>query len=134
MKWGGLAAVLLSACVTAPAPTPVKPEPKAPTAPVPEDARGAVREVVQAFVIATEARRFDQVLPLLARPLRERYSVERLERDFGADPLALDRLAQIKQSTAPVLESKEAASIEWSAGRSLRLVHEAEGWRIAALE
>lgn len=129
-------ALLLSACVTAPAPVLPQAEPR-PVVPAPivEDPQAAVRSVVQAFLAAAEARQFEQARGLLSKPLRERYSVERLERDFGADPLAADRLAQIKlKASAPLVQAKEAASLEWSAGRSLRLVREADGWRIAALE
>lgn len=130
--------LLLSGCVTTPAPMPVPiqpvPKPEIRAQP-PVDPQVAVRAVVQSFIRATEGRHFDQVHALLSRPLRERYSVTQLERDFGADPLASERLAQIKlKSAAPLLETKESASLEWSVGRSLRLVREPDGWRIAALE
>ena len=157
MKW--LALVLLAGCVTFPTPAPVKP-----TAIKPEvvaltpsvDSQAELRAVVNAFVAAAEARRFEQVLPLLAKPLRDRYSAKTLERDFGADPLASERLGQIKSKLtepAPFAERDESANfrpldgghlrvhdrsatLEWAPGRSLRLKFEsaAESWRIAALE
>lgn len=130
------ALLLLAGCVTTPTPVPLKAEPKPEmVVPPPVDPQVAVRAVIQSFITATEARHFDQVYALLSRPLRARYSVKQLARDFGADPLASERIARLKlKSTAPLLETKESASLEWSAGRSLRLVREPEGWRIAALE
>ena len=128
--------MLLAGCVTT-KPVPVKPIVKPEiVAPVPTvDSQAELRAVVNAFVAASEAKRFDQLLPLLAKPLRDRYSVKALERDFNADPLASARIAQLKlKSAAQLIESKESASLEWSSGRALRLVHEADGWRIAALE
>jgi hypothetical protein len=100
-----------------------------------EDRQAALRAVVQHFVEATEARRFEEVLPLLAKPLRERYSVKNLERDFGSDPLAAARLAQIKaKAGGEFVEAKDSAALEWAQGRALRLVQEADGWRISSLE
>lgn len=134
MKWF-LALVLLAGCVTTPRVKPAA-EPK-PVVAVPalEDSQSAVRALVSAFVAATEAKRFDQVLPLLASPLRARYSAAVLERDFRADPLASARVSQLKLKMAErFIETKDSASLEWAAGRSLRLVREADGWRIAALE
>ena len=132
MKWC-LALLLLAGCVTPPR---VKSEPK-PVVVVPsvEDPQREVRAVVSAFVAATEAKRFDQVLLLLARPLRDRYSATSLERDFRADPFASARVSQLKLKVSErFIEAKDSASLEWSTGRSLRLVLEAGGWRIAALE
>ncbi len=134
MRWW--LALLLAGCVTTPAPVPVKPEPTKPEPTVLlADSQAAARAVLDAFITAAVARRFDQVLPLLARPLRERYSVARLERDFGADPLASARLAELKhKANGPLVEGKDSASLAWASGRWLRLVKEPEGWRIAALE
>ena len=128
-----LLALLLAGCVTTLAPLPVKALPQ-PEVLAPVDTQRALRDVVQAFIDATEARKFEQVRALLTRPLRDRYSAKTLERDFGADPQASERVAQIKKATASLVESEDAAALEWSEGRSLRLVREAEGWRISALE
>lgn len=131
MRWG--LALVLAGCVTRPKPVPVKPEPR--PVPVVSPAVDPLRAVVQSFVAASEARRFDEVHALLAKPLRDRYSAKQLERDFTADPLAAARIAQLKlKANAPIVGSGESASLEWATGRSLRLVHEAQGWRIAALE
>ena len=130
-----LAVLLLAGCATTLAPLPEKPAPTKPAPVVAAEPAAAVRAVVEAFIVAIEAGRFDQVWPLLAQPLRERYSVESLARDFGADPLAGARIAELKhKSNAPLVEGKESASLPWAAGRSLRLVKEPDGWRIAALE
>lgn len=95
----------------------------------------AAHEMVKSFVAACEARQFEAVHALLAKPLRERYSVERLANDFAAEPRAADRLALIKlQLTRTLVEAADTASLEWATGKSLRLVREAEGWRISALE
>ncbi len=134
MKWL-LAVLVFASCVTAPVPMPTRADAGTDVVPAPVDDQAALRTVVQRFVMASEAGRFEEVLSLLARPLRERYSVELLTRDFGTDPLASARLSQIKlKATGPFIETKETASLEWSAGRSLRLVREFEGWRIAAIE
>lgn len=131
-----LAMLLLAGCVTTPAPKPVKPEPTPVVVPEPaEDRQAVLRAVVQRFVEATEARHFEEVLPLLAKPLRERYTVKNLERDFGTDPLAVARLAQIKAKVSGrFVEAKDSAALEWAQGRALRLVQEADGWRISSLE
>lgn len=131
-----LAALLLAGCVTTPPPKPVKREPTTVVVPEPpEDRQAALRAVVQQFVTATEARRFEEVLPLLTKSLRARYSVESLARDFGADPLAAARLEEIKKKVSgSFVEAKDSAALEWAAGRSLRLAWEPEGWRISAIE
>lgn len=133
MRWApGL--LVLAACVTAPTPVKPDPEPKIVVAPV-ADSQAELHSVVNAFISATEARRFELVLALLAQPLRARYSAALLERDFGADPVAPERLSRLKlKSNQPLQEAQEGASLEWAEGRSLRLVHEPEGWRISALE
>ena len=129
-----LALLLLASCVATPKPLPEAPVAK-PDLPATADQEGAARAVVQRFVMAAEAGRFEEVHSLLSKPLRDKYSVELLARDYGADPLAAARLTQIKlKSSGSPLATKEAASLEWASGRSLRLVLEPEGWRIAALE
>ncbi len=132
----GLTVLLLAGCATTPSPRVVKPEPKPVVVPQPvEDRQAVLRDLVQRFVAATESKHFEEVLPLLAKPLRERYSVQNLERDFGSDPLAAARLAQIKaKAGGAFVEAKDAAALEWAQGRALKLVQEADGWRIASLE
>ena len=134
MKWW-LAVLIFASCVTAPVPMPTRADAVTEVTPSPVDDRAALRTLVLRFVMAAEAGRFEEVLSLLSRPLRERYSVELLTRDFGTDPLASARLSQIKSKLSlPFTETKETAALEWSAGRALRLVRETEGWRIAGLE
>ena len=69
MKWWALA--LLGACATPPRPVPVRPtvSPQAVTPPV-VDRRAPPIAVAKAFVTAAGASRFDEVLELLAKPLR----------------------------------------------------------------
>lgn len=123
MKWA--LALVLAGCVTERG----NEMPK-----VPAEASQA-RAVVQSFVTACEGRQFEVVHALLAKPLRDRYTVERLASDFAAEPQAVERLAQIRlQLTRPLVESEDAASLEWASGRSLRLVREVDGWRITTLE
>ncbi len=134
MRWL-LALLVFASCVTAPTPLPTPPDAGAAVLVAPIDDQAAVRTVVQRFVMAAEAGRFEEVLCLLSKPLRDRYSAELLTRDFGTDPLASARLAQIKsKASGEFLKTNETASLEWASGRSLRLVHEPEGWRISALE
>lgn len=128
MRWP-LALLLLWGCATPP-----KRELK-PGAPDVAERTWGARVVAQSFVMAAEAGRFEEVHSLLCKPLRDRYSVEKLASDFGADPLAAARLTQIRlKSSAPMVETRDSASLEWASGRSLRLVREPEGFRICALE
>ncbi len=127
--------LLLAGCVTPPAPRPA-PEVPAPVVPVVVDAQAPLKAVVAQFIAASEARQFDQVHALLSKPLRERYSPDQLARDYDAEPLAVERVAAIKKASARFTESKDQAraTLEWAAGRTLRLVREDEGWRIATVE
>lgn len=132
MKWAGL--VLLAGCVTTPAPLPVVTDPVKPVV-APVDSQLALREVVNAFVAASEAKRFSDVHALLSRTLRERYSVETLARDFGTEPLAAERLSAIKSKSGDrLVESESGASLLWAPGRSLKLVREGESWKVSSLE
>lgn len=130
MKRLALLLAFLPGCVTAPAPRPPPP------GPLPEAPRGSeARRTLEAFLGAALARRFDEVLPLLARPLRERYgTAERLAQDFVADPVAAERLAGARRAAASLEASANEARLEWAPGRVLRLVREPEGWRVATLD
>lgn len=131
------AALLLVAACAAPAPVSIDRAARSDTTTIVADQGSQVelRAAVAAFLHAVEARRFDQVRALLSKSLRARYSAERLAADFAAEPLASLRLARIQLgSQGPYVHAGESASLEWASGRHLRLVHEAEGWRIASLE
>lgn len=114
-----------------------KPEPVTATAEPPESPDGAraVRELIERFLDAAEAGKFAGVLPLLAEPVRSRYSVERLAADFGAEPTAKARLAQVRAALAKDVEIRAGVAVlPLESGRRLRAVRETDGWRIAALE
>ncbi|MEW6430386.1 MAG: hypothetical protein AB1730_02655 [Myxococcota bacterium] len=130
----------LVACATPaprrPAASP-KPEPVivAPPPPAAFDEARAVRDVVVRFLDAAEAGKFAEVLPLLAEPVRSRYSPERLAADFGAEPTAKSRLARVRAALPNQLEVRlGVALLPLDTGRHLRAVRETDGWRIAALE
>lgn len=136
MKVGGACwlALLAAGCVTTTPVQPPTPQPRPEPAPT-EDASAPIHAVISAFIERTEARQFDAVLPLLAAPLRARYSVDRLARDFEADPRAQERLDKLKTSLGqPPEVSGNDATIEWSPGRRVRLTREGGSWRVAALE
>lgn len=132
MRVGLLSLVVLVGCVTPPRaqPAPVI----APPAPAPSGDE-EVRGVTLRFVDAVAARDFAGARALLSQPLRDRYTVERLAADFSAEPLASARLAEIRlKAGGPFRLGDGSASLEWAPGRSLRLLRNAEGWRISGIE
>jgi hypothetical protein len=127
------AAVLLAACATPTAGVPAALGPSS-NAPRRDDARAA-RELLRRFLGAVEASRFDEVHGLLAQPLRARYSVERLARDFAADPSVTGRLARVRAALErDVNVNGDAADVALAGGRHLRAVREDGQWRVVALE
>lgn len=130
-------ALAVVACAT-PAPRPVgspPPEPVVVAAPTSPDESRAVREVVERFLDAAEAGKFADALALLAEPVRSRYSVERIEVDFAADPSAKARVARVRAALAGEIGVRaDVAVLPLEGGRRLRAVREPGGWRIAALE
>ncbi|MGV3621390.1 MAG: hypothetical protein ACO1OB_11270 [Archangium sp.] len=124
-----LAVVLMSACVTAPVKKPV------PVVVPPVDAAAAPRATVDAFLVAVDAGKFDDVHGLLSASLRERYDAPRLAADFANEPNARQRVDAIRAARSRAFElSDSAASLPLQHGRQLRLVREAAAWKIAALE
>ncbi|MBX5483592.1 MAG: hypothetical protein IRZ16_17355 [Myxococcaceae bacterium] len=93
------------------------------------------KKTLEAFVAAAEAGDFAAAYRLLAAPLRARYTPERLEADFRAEPLARERLARARQALAqqPVLEGG-TARFPIGEGRAVTLTLEADGYRVAAIE
>lgn len=122
------------ACVT-PKPVvtpPEKPQPVVAAVPSPED---AARTVLLSFLEKAEQGAFEQVLPLLSKPLRERYQPQTLARDFGAEPLARQRLEGIRKHAKDAITVDGAtARLEWAQARRVQWVQEDGQWRIAALE
>ena len=99
----------------------------------------APRACLKAFLDAVDAADWDRAWSLLASPLRERYTPERLHEDFLREPLAGERVRRARLVLAgPVQESEGGA--EFSLGeqqgeqRAVRLTREPGGFRVAALE
>jgi hypothetical protein len=122
--------LLAGGCATQPKP-PVVPPPVAPVMAQANADELAQREIARRFVAALDARDFAAAHSLLFKPLRERYSVERLAADFAAEPLAAPRLEKVRAHLDAPLHD---GALEWGPGRFLRLAREGEGWRIASLE
>lgn len=137
--WRALALPLaLVACVTPssspPPTTPDVPAPVAHAAPRPTDEADA-RAVIARFLEAVDARKFADALALLSGDLQRRYTAQRLEQDFDAEPLAKERVERIRGAMKRELElGGAAARLPLAEGRAMTLVHEQAGWRIAALE
>lgn len=129
-------ALALAACAAPRAVAPPGPAVSAAVAPPGPDLRVAARDALVRFLDAAEAGRFDDALACLAAPLRARYSAQRLEADFSLEPLAKQRLARARRALAQGTLSLDdgAARLPLDNGRQLRLVREAEAWKVAALE
>lgn len=126
----------VAACAAPGSVAPQAPVVSPPEAPPGLDPRMAPRDALVGFLDAAEAGRFGDALACLATPLRARYSAERLEADFVLEPLAKERLARARRALGQGTMSLEdaAARLPLDNGRQLRLVREAEGWKLAALE
>lgn len=117
--------IALAACAHAPSP---------PAAEV--DA--APRATLKAFLDAEHSGDFSEAFALLSGDLRARYTPARLQADFERDrALAEEKLARVRAA----LESNVAMKIEGhraelplAAGRAVKLVEEAEGWKVESLE
>lgn len=131
LGWG------LVACATPVRPVPPKPAPPAvvEVAPASPDEASAVRGVIERFLDAAEAGKFDAALALLAEPVRSRYSAQRLAADFTADPSAKARLGAVRAALGQGVSVRGGAAVlPLANGRQLRAVQEQGAWRIAALE
>lgn len=94
-----------------------------------------VRAVATRFVDAAERHDFSAVFSMLSGPLRDRYTPERLARDFEAEPLSKERLARIRAAmNQPFTLSASKAVLSMGATSAFTLVHEPGGWRVASLE
>jgi hypothetical protein len=94
------------------------------------------REALRSFLDAAERGDFVAAYQLLATSWRQRYTPARLAADFKAEPLAKERLlrarAALAGSSAVLRES--GAEYPIGEGKAVRLVKEAGGFRVAALE
>ena len=133
---GALAAALLL-CGCPPPPerrpdAPVTPPVSQPAAPKPD---AEPRAVAERFLAAAEKGEWAAVLPLLARPLRERYSADRLGEDFKREPLAKDRLAKLRAALPSAFAVEgDQARLPLEGAKAFRLVRERGAWFVAALE
>jgi hypothetical protein len=108
-----------------------------PEAPGPDAAGGPSdpEALLRAFVDHARAGEMAAVLPLLAAPLRTRYDAERLAEDHAAAEGLEGLLDAMEAALAAggLVVDGEGARLPIGGGRSVRLVREGEGWRIAAL-
>lgn len=101
------------------------------------DVPGEKPEVVLArFLDAAAAGDFSTAYGLLASPLRARYTPATLERDYGAEPLAKERLARARFALEHQPPAYRPGAVEFpiAEGRAVRLVPEAGGYKVAAIE
>jgi hypothetical protein len=91
--------------------------------------------VLADFIAAADAGDFRRAYELLAGDWRARYTPERLESDFRAEPLAKERLdrARIALKESPIVHG-DVAEFPIGAGMAVRLVKENGSFRVAALE
>jgi hypothetical protein len=99
------------------------------------DATEAPEAVILRFVSAVRVQDFDQAWRCLSAPLRQRYSVEGLSRDFHAEPSAAARLERAVQAAEGIpLRAGETVRFPSAGGGAVVVVHERDGWRLEALE
>ena len=93
------------------------------------------RQALEAFLAAAEAGNFVAAWGLLSGELRARYTPERFEADFHAEPLARERLARARTALAyePVIDG-DVVAFPVGEGRAVRLRREEGGYRILSLE
>lgn len=93
------------------------------------------RKVLESFLAAAEAQDFGAAYRLLSGELRSRYTPERLKEDFQREPLARERLSRARAAldSAPEIEGR-TVRYPVGDGKSVRLVFEDAGYRVAALE
>lgn len=91
--------------------------------------------MARAFVAAAEARDFAAAWSLLSGPWRDRYTPERLARDFDREPRGAGFVSRLKASfEAPVSIVGERATISLGTERQVRLVLEQAAWKIDSLD
>jgi len=115
---------LLAGCATAP--------------PAPGEGHEDGRAVLLRFVRSVEAGRWGEAWPLLSARWRAATSPGRLAADFrGAGPVAREageRVEALLAAGARLQASPGLLRLPVGAGREARLVEEAGGWRVDALE
>lgn len=99
--------------------------------------QAAPRQALERFVSSVEGGDFKAAYLLLAQPWRDRYTPQRLEKDFTLEPQAKDRVARVRAALGGKVElevSREGAKLPLGNGRAVQLVREGGGYKIAALE
>ncbi|MDX2014281.1 MAG: hypothetical protein SFW67_29040 [Myxococcaceae bacterium] len=131
MRWA--IGVLLMGCV-APIQS-VKPSCPPCAEPSGAEPADAVRAAARAFVSAAEARDFATAWSWLSGAWRDRYTPERLARDFDREPRGAGFVSRLKASLGgPVSLAGDRATISLGAERSARLVLEPGGWKLDSLD
>lgn len=129
-------ALLVSGCVATefvrqpdPAPCPALP------ATSDGDAEAIVRKTVAAFVAAMDRKDFSTAHTLLDGTLRRRYSVERLQSDYAAEPRGQTLVSRLRSATnGPVEFEGDQAWLLVATGAYAILHLESGHWHIAALD
>ncbi len=107
-------------------------------APIPAPAARDPRAVLDRFSQAVDRERWDEAYPLLSARWRARETPSRLASDLAAAGAegrdAVRRVRALLASGAPVAVSGEVATLAVGSDRAARLVREADGWRVDALE
>lgn len=122
-----LALSLLAGCATGPVRPEARPAEVADAAPV---------QALVAFLAAVDGGRFDEAYGLVSGRWRARLTPDRLRDDLAeGGALAADRLERARRAVGgPVLRKGDRADLPIGEDRAVRLVHEASGWKIDALE
>ena len=96
---------------------------------------------LESFIEAVEAGRFDVALSGMSSDWRARYTPPRLKADFDAEPLSTERLNRARWAlthgrweASPDAEEKAEVRLTISDGKAVRMVAEADGWKISRLE
>jgi hypothetical protein len=95
----------------------------------------AARAALESFLSAADVRRFSEAWRWLSSDLRARYTPSSLARDFSLAPDAGDRLRRAHAAAEGAgVETGDTVSFPIAEGRAVKLVEEADGFRVAALE
>jgi hypothetical protein len=96
---------------------------------------GGPAQTLERFLDAAERGDFVAAYGLLAASWRARYTPERLKEDFGREPLARERLVRARRALErPPSQTDQGVEYPLGDGKAVRLVREADGFRVAALE
>lgn len=99
------------------------------------DSDGDAAAVARAFLDAAEAGDFKTAYGLLAGALKARYSPERFAEDFRSEPQSKERLSRAREALRNPPE-QTGAEVRFGIGEglALRLLREADGFRVLAIE